>query len=65
VRLDEAKSALTANSSNVATVTVARPRESTFLEPRGIAVLAASGPGGCVADDTWPPILNVFGAVHK
>jgi hypothetical protein len=45
--------------------TVARPRESKFLDPRGITAFAASGPGVCVADATWPPILNVFGSVHK
>src|SRR5438067_13482974 len=65
VRLDVANSALTTNSNNVATATVARPRESTFLDPRGIPVLAASGPGVCAADATWPPILDLFGAVHK
>src|SRR4051812_30371931 len=64
-RLDDANRALTTNSSNVATATVARPRESTFLDPRGIAIFAASGPGVCAADATWPPILNVFGGVHK
>jgi hypothetical protein len=36
-----------------------------FLDPRGTGVLAASGPGFCVANATWTPILDVFGGVHK
>jgi hypothetical protein len=65
VRLEDANTALTTSRSNVATETVARPRESRFLDPRGTAGFAAPGPGVCVAAATWPPILNVFGSVHK
>jgi hypothetical protein len=65
VRLDEANSALTPNSSSVATATVAKPRESTFLDPRGTADFDGSGPDVWVTDTTWPPILDMFGSVHK
>ena len=52
LRLDGANRRLAASSATVATTTVARPRESTFLDPRETEPFGSPEPVSGVADIT-------------
>ena len=52
LRLDGANRRLAANSATVATMTVARPRDSTLLDPRATEPFDSSEPAMCVPDIT-------------
>jgi hypothetical protein len=64
-RLDDAKSQLTRKSAAVATITVARPRDSSLLDPRGITGLDWSDPPLRVSDLTWRTMVTSRAGVHK
>ena len=52
LRLDGANRRLAANSATVATMTVARPRDSNLLDPRGTEPFDSSEPAVGVPDIT-------------
>jgi len=52
VTLDEATTKLRTNSPIVATLTVARPRDTTPLEPRGMERRGSVDPALCALDIT-------------
>ena len=65
VTLEDANTRLTANRPTVATRTVASPRESTRLDPRGMVTCDPVEPLLCVFGVTWSRILTPPRFVHK
>ena len=59
------KSELAANRRPVATVTVARPRDTSLLDPRGMAAFDSSEPPLRVSGLTWRTMVTSCASVHK
>ena len=64
-RLDGANSQLAAKRATVAAMTVARPRDSNLLDPRGMTTLDWSEPPLRVSGLTWRTMVTSSAGVHK